>query len=91
MTADVEIEVRTTVKLDIDLAARWFANLDDDAQARFFVAVCRAAREQWSSPALGLGMQWYQIGSHLKNCECSSDDARDMIREMHNGLETGSH
>ena len=92
--ATAEIEVVTKVRLSIELVAQWFANLDDDAQARFFVAVCEEAKK-WPKGSGGLNFgpsyQWYLIGSHLRNCACSSDAARDMIREMHGGLETGSH
>lgn len=92
MIAEAEIEVVTRVKLDIELVARWFANLDDDSQARFFVAVAAAAKS-WPVDARHAGQwhQWYQVGSHLRNCECSSEDAREMVRHIHDGLETGSH
>ncbi len=94
MTPDVEIEVKTKIKLSVELAAQWFAALDDDSQAKFFVAVCAEARKWERAPGVlsfGPSYQWYLIGSHLRNCECSSDDARDMVREMFNGLETGTH
>lgn len=93
MTPDVEIEIKTTVRLDLATAAKWFAALDDDTQAQFFVEVCKAAREWPAGKGVNLGpsYQWYLIGSHLRNCACSSDDAREMVRSMHEGLTTGTH
>lgn len=90
MTPDVEIEVKTKVRLSIELAAQWFAGLDDDAQAQFFVAVCEEAKKWPRDKGINFGPchQWWLIGSHLRNCECSSEEARDMVREMFNGLET---
>ena len=93
MDAECEIEVKTKIKLDIELVARWFANISDDDQARFFVAVCEEAKKWPRDRGLNCGPshQWWLIGSHLRNCECSSEEARDMIREMHEGLQNGTH
>jgi hypothetical protein len=92
-TDEIEVEVHTKVKLSVELVAQWFANADDDTQARFFVAVCEAAKN-WPrnrGVSFSQALQWYQIGSHLRNCECSSEEAREMVREMYAGLETGTH
>ncbi len=91
-TPDVEIEIKTRIRLSIETAAQWFASLDDDAQARFFVAVCEEAKK-WprGKGNMGPSHQWWLIGSHLRNCECSSEAARDMIRDMHDGLHNGTH
>ncbi|HXF89538.1 MAG TPA: hypothetical protein VNK48_14375 [Xanthobacteraceae bacterium] len=86
---EVEIEIKTKVRLSIELAAQWFASLDDDAQARFFVAVCEAA-ERWPRDKgvnFGPAHQWWLVGRHLKDCECSSEAARDMVRQMYDGLQ----
>jgi hypothetical protein len=88
----MKVMVKTEAEIDIsiEIAAQWFANITDDDQARFFVAVCEEAKK-WKKGGLGPNHQWFQIGSHLKNCECSSEAARDMIREMYNGLQNGEH
>ena len=92
MLAEAEIEITTKVRLDIDLVAKWFANLNDDEKARFFVAVAEAAKQWPPGPGNhGPGHQWFLIGSHLRNCECSSIDAQDMIHAIHCGLEHGMH
>lgn len=93
MTPEVEIEITTKVRLSIELAAQWFAGLTDDEQAQFFVEVCKEA-EKWprgKGVNFGPSHQWWLIGSHLRNCECSSDAAREMVRSMHDGLENGNH
>lgn len=83
----VEIETKTTITLDIETAAKWFCGLSDDEQCRFFVSVTDEA-SKWDR---GQDYQWWLVGSHIRNCECSSDAAREMIREMHNGLQRGTH
>lgn len=96
------LEVETTLKVALPLAtvAEWFCNLDDDTQAKFFVKVARIGRERDEARRrdpnarginFGYSWQWFQIGSHLRNCECSTDDARDMVRAIHDGLLTGNH
>lgn len=84
----VKITTETEVELDLDMMAQAFANLDDDSQAKFFVKVAEIGK---NFGGLGAEFQWFQIGSHLRNCECSTEDARDMIRSMHHGLEQGTH
>lgn len=86
VTAEIETKVKITV--DIQLLAQWFAGVDDDTQAKFFVAVCEEAKN-WGS--VYQGQQWYAVGSHIRNCKCSSDLARNMIEELYNGLKTGNH
>ncbi len=93
MTPECEIEIKTKIRLDIDLVARWFANLSDDVQALFFVAVCEEAKKWPRDRGINFGPshQWWLIGSHLRNCECSSEDARNMICEMFEGVQNGTH
>lgn len=83
----IKTETATTINLDLETAAKWFCGLSDDEQCRFFVAVAREAE----SFGGGYSSQWFFVGSHLRNCECSTDDAREIVREMHRGLETGRH
>lgn len=83
----VTVEIQKTISLDIETAAQWFAGLTDDEQCRFIVAVCETAKA-WP---MSQGEQWYRVGSHIRNCECSSEDAREFIRELHNGLQHGTH
>lgn len=81
------ITITTTIDLDIPIGAQWFANLDDDQQCKFFVEVARIAKA-WPGAQ---NIQWYNVGSHLKNCTCSSADARSMIETIYDGMQTGTH
>jgi hypothetical protein len=81
------IRVTTEIDLDIETAAGWFANLDDDAMCRFLVAVAEKAKAYPSDP----DNQWYFLGGHLRNCECSTEDAREMIRRWCFWMENSAH
>ena len=80
------IEITSRVNVDLDMLATCFTNMDDDAQAKFFVKVAELAKT-WKDP----GAQWYAIGSHLRNCKCSNEEARDMIRSIAWAVENGKH
>lgn len=63
-----------------------FCELDDEAQAQFFIEAARIA-ETWredvkAGTSYGPGWQWYSIGRHLKTCSCSTEEAREMVREI---------
>ena len=80
----------TTVKVPISILrlAEIFSAMDDDKQAQFFVEVAKIMNG-W-----GVGkadnQAWY-IGGHLRNCKCSTDEARELIRSLANGLEKSEH
>lgn len=78
------IKIETEIVLDIDVAGKWFAGLNDDEQAKFFVAACAnmidVAHFQRET-------QWIAIGNHLATCECSTEEAREMIRSILYGME----
>jgi hypothetical protein len=84
--------VRQTVEIElsIETAAQFFAGLSDNEQAQFFIEVARIATETYVG-GYGPREQWYRIGSHLKNCKCSTDEARQIVHELANGLEHGLH
>ena len=81
------ISVTTEIDLNIETAAKWFASLDDDQMCRFLVAVAREAK----SFNGGADNQWYYLGGHLRSCECSTDDAREMIRSWAYWMENSTH
>ena len=81
------IKVTTEIELDIETAAKWFAGLDDDEMCRFLVAVAKEAQ----SFKNGADSQWYYLGGHLKNCACSTEDAREMIRSWHHWMTHSEH
>lgn len=81
------IKVTTEIELDIKTAAKWFAGLDDDEMCKFLVAVAAESKAYPSDP----DNQWYYLGGHLKNCECSTEDAREMVRKWNYWMEHSTH
>lgn len=81
------IRVTTDIELDIETAAKWFAGLDDDQMCRFLVAVAAEAEKYPSNP----DNQWYYLGGHLRNCECSTDAAREMVKAWAYWAENSQH
>jgi hypothetical protein len=76
--------VRVTVTATVaDLAAA-FVDLDDDTQAQFFVAVA-ARMAAWTAHERNI--QLLRIGRHLRDCSCSSPEARLMVLELARGIE----
>ncbi len=81
----VEIETTTKITLDLKTAAEWFSGLSDEQQTDFFVEVARASTKwqcqgRWQS-------QYWLVGRHLRDCKCSTDDARELVQELAAGLE----
>lgn len=85
----VTTEIRTTVtiNLDIETAAKWFASLDDDLMCKFLVAVAEEAKNYPGLPE----NQWFYLGDHLRNCECSTDAAREMVKAWAHWAENSTH
>ena len=71
------VKVTTEIELDVKIAARWFASLDDNEMCRFLVEVAEEVK-QFDGSAEN---QWYYLGGHLRNCACSTDEAREMVRK----------
>jgi hypothetical protein len=84
------LTVTTEIDLDIETAAKWFAALSDDEMCQFLVAVAAEA-EKWPDNFGGPDTQWYYVGGHLRNCECSTEGAREMIRAIAGYMETSTH
>jgi len=83
----VEVKKTETLTIGLDMAtvAAWFSELTDEQQADFFIEVAERT-EGW---AVRPESQWLRVGGHLRNCECSTDSARELIRNLHYGLENG--
>jgi hypothetical protein len=60
--------------------AEEFCQLTDDEQAKFFVHVARVMAA-WPVVA-GSIFQAHAIGRHLATCECSTEQARELIRNI---------
>jgi hypothetical protein len=82
-----EITVTTKIDLDIPTAAKWFASLDDDQMCRFLVAVAAEAETYPGNP----DNQWYFLGGHLRNCQCSTPAAREMVKSWAHWIDHSEH
>ena len=82
-----EITVTTKINLDIETAAKWFANLDDDQMCKFLVLVAKEAETYPSDP----DGQCYYLGGHLRNCKCSTDAARRMVKQWAYWVDHSNH
>jgi hypothetical protein len=78
----IETVTKTQIDLDMETAAQWFAHLTDEQQADFFVAVAKIS----STWPYGGGSQWWYVGRHLRDCSCSTDEARELVREIGRGI-----
>jgi TorA maturation chaperone TorD len=85
------MKLKTTQVVEVDitpeLLGQLFADMDDDAQCKFFVAAAEVA-SKWEANWEG---QFYAVGGHLRNCSCSTEDARDLVRSIARGLEHSTH
>lgn len=61
-----------------------FIELDDERMAQFFIEAAALA-EQWR-PKGNPGMQWHLVGGHLRDCSCSTYEAKDMIESIRFGM-----
>ncbi len=83
----MEIELRSKVNVTVEVLAEVFCALDDDQMCKFLVEVARLAQNFQGSP----DNQWYYLGGHLKNCECSTPEAREMIKRWAHYAEVSEH
>lgn len=74
----IEVEVRLT---PAQLAQAFWA-LDDERQAQFFIDAARIAHEICAKTGGNPGFQWFSIGGHLRNCPCSTYEARQMVEDI---------
>lgn len=79
------MKLSLTVRLKPAELAEAFCELGDDDQAQFFIECARIA-EGWEQSA---GMQWSRIGRHLATCECSTYEAREMVRDIAGAVADG--
>ena len=90
-----EWDTKVKVPISIRTLAEIFCNMDDDKQARFFVEVAdimgKWEPEDPQSVWIGAEGQAQAIGGHLRNCECSTEAARELIRSIAYGLEHSTH
>lgn len=74
--------IKAEVLLSPRELAEAFCQLNDEAQAQFFIEVAAIAAS-WT----GTFPQWLAVGRHLGECQCATDGAREMVRDIVAGLE----
>jgi len=55
--------------------------------AQFLIEVAREAQKYPSNP----DNQWYYLGGHLRNFACSTDEARDMVKQWAYWIDNSKH
>jgi hypothetical protein len=83
----LKVQMQSTVDVTPELLAEIFCGMDDEAQCKFFVEVGKIAQ---ASP-FNFDQQWYFLGGHLRNCDCSTEPAREFIRGLARAMETSEH
>ena len=69
---------------------RIFIDLDSDQQTEFFVAAAEHAKSTWTRGERDCESQGYEIGRHLRTCECSSELARNLVEHIAYGMQVES-
>ncbi len=77
--AKFEVEIAMTP----EVLARAWCDMNDQNQADFFIACAKIMGEWKAHERLS---QLYAVGNHLRDCGCSSDDARAVVDEIHAGM-----
>lgn len=78
----MKLTVETT--LEPRQLAELFCALTDEEQAQFFIEAASVARETFTP--MGPWWQWTKVGEHLRDCTCSTDDGRQMVRDIADGI-----
>lgn len=81
----IEVVSKQIIELDVDTLAKAFASLDDDSQAQFFVKVAEHAAETFNGSA---DTQWWYVGRHLRECECSTEAGREVVRTIAHAMDS---
>lgn len=81
------MKVEVEIKLTPLRLAEAFCEMNDEDQAQFFIEAARVCRT-WDDET-GRAMQWWSVGKHLSACACSTEEARDLIRDIVGGMEHG--
>lgn len=84
----VVITTKVEIELNIETAAKWFSGLSDDEMCQFLVIV---ADEMERCGPDNRDRMWWALGGHLRNCKCSTENAREMIRSWAHYLEASIH
>lgn len=80
------MKVEVDINLTPAMLAEAFCDMNDEEQAQVFIEIARIASATWQ-PGGVYGMQLYSVGRHLRDCTCSSEEARAVIREIASGID----
>jgi hypothetical protein len=85
----MKVEMKSTVDITVPLLAQIFCELNDEDQCDFFVEIAKyveanGGQAKWD-------MQWCYLGGHLRNCECSTEGARQVIESIAEFMKTSTH
>ena len=76
------MKVTIEVKLTPKQIAEAIAGLDDEGQAQVFIDLAEIAKD-WKDS----GMQWFSVGRHLRDCSCSTYEARSLVEGIAGGMQ----
>jgi hypothetical protein len=80
------VKLTREIKLTPEELAEAFCEMDDDSQAKFFVECARIERSWDRAGSFMYVDQWREVGKHLRECACSTEDAREMVRRLADGI-----
>ena len=80
------MKVEVGIALTPTMLAEAFCEMNDEEQAQVFIEIARIATSLWQPGGI-YGMQLWSVGRHLRDCACSSHEARDLIREIASGID----
>lgn len=72
------MKLEVSIRLTPQQVAQAFCELNDDDQAQVFIEIGEISKT-WDAPP---SMQWYAIGDHLRTCDCSTYEARQLVQEI---------
>ena len=95
-------KITVTQKIELELGpeelARAFCELSDDDMAQFFIECGKLGNyDNWfhgegrKGVIFSVNDMFYFAGSHLKTCECSTPEAREVVEHLYDGMLNGTH
>jgi hypothetical protein len=81
-----KLTVQTTVVLEPTHLARAFCDLTDEGQAQVIIEIAKIIDNEWPG-GVDCNGQMRMVGRHLRDCSCSNESARSVIREIMSGIE----
>ena len=82
-----------TIREDPKMLAELFCQMTDDDQAQFFIEVAKVMstwveglNHQTGSYQYGMDWQMRRVAEHLVTCPCGTQEARELIKTLAEGL-----